>query len=480
MRLASKIFLTSALVIVVLAGVGALSLRAVASLVSVNREIAIRAVPALRLTSSAREKMAPLLRLEARAAVLGDASYASAWSERAAQVAGDLERLREHAQSRWEALHLSEAIAAFGGYRRVVAEEQALLRRGDREGALRMTDADARPLAEQVMTSLDRLMAATHTAILGAQAEAARLEALTWTGVLIALGAAVALALLSTAFVARRMTRSLDLLSGATAEVAAGAFHEPVVVRSRDEIGELARSFNSMADQLRQMEETRQEFFAGVTHELRSPLTSIRGAADLLRDNIAGPLTDKQKRLTDIVAQSSGRLLGLVNQILEMSRLQAGLVKLDRQPVDLARLVDRAVEELHPRAAEAGVTLECECLGANFVYRGDEEKLHQLVVNLGANAIRFTPRGGRVVARLIDAGSEFELQVEDTGVGIPAEALPHVFEAYRQAHGARGGTGLGLAIVRGVAEAHGGRVTVESHEGKGSRFTILLPRPLNP
>ena len=126
------------------------------------------------------------------------------------------------------------------------------------------------------------------------------------------------------------------------------------------------------------------------------------------------------------------------------------------------------------------MTLECERLGTDFSYRGDEERLHQLVVNLGANAIRFTPRGGRVVARLIDAGTEFELQVEDTGVGIPAEALPHIFDAYRQAHRERGGTGLGLAIVRGIAEAHGGRVTAESHEGKGSRFTILLPHLINP
>jgi len=297
--------------------------------------------------------------------------------------------------------------------------------------------------------------------------------------VLVALGAAVALALLGTALVARRITRSLDILSGATAEVATGAFRGPLAVRSRDEIGALARSFNSMADQLRRLEETRQEFFAAVAHELRSPLTSIRGAADLLHDNIAGPLTAKQRRLADIIAQSSARLLGLVNQILEMSRLQAGLVEVQRQPVDLAELLDRAFEELHPRATEAGVTLECERIGIDFMYRGDEERLHQLVVNLGANAIRFTPRGGRVVARVIDAGSEFELQVEDTGVGIPADALPHIFDAYRQAHRERGGTGLGLAIVRGVAEAHGGRVTAESHEGKGSRFTILLPHPIS-
>jgi len=476
MRLGSKIFLTSALVIVVLAGVGVLSLLAVDRLVSVNQEIATRTVPALRLTASAREGIAPLMRLEARAVVLGDARYATAWAERAEHVAQDLERLAEYAQSEWEAMHLRAASAAFEGYRRTVAEEQALLRRGDRARAVRMTDADARSLAEQVQDSLDGLMAATHTRVVAAQAEAARLEARTWTEVLVALGAAVGLALLGTAVIAQRMTRSLDLLSSATAEVAAGAFREPIAIQSRDEIGALARSFNSMASQLRQMEETKREFFETVSHELRSPLTSIRGAADLLRERIPGPLTEQQERLTGIIGQSSERLLRLVNQILEMSRLRTGLVELDRKPLDLARLVDSVVEELHPRAEEAGVTLEQEHVGSNFAYHGDEERLQQLVVNLGANALRFTPSGGRVVVRLIEAGSELELQVEDTGVGIPADALPHIFDAYRQAHRQRGGTGLGLAIVRGVADAHGGRVTVESQAGKGSRFTVLLPR----
>ena len=374
-------------------------------------------------------------------------------------------------------MHIREASAAFAQYRWTVAEHLAQVRLSGRVQPASLTGPNTGPATEQVQESLDGLMAATHRRVLSAQVEAARLESITWTTVLVALGSAVGVSLLGAAVIARRMTRSLDLLSSATAEVAAGAFHEPITVSGHDEIGALAKSFNSMGSQLRRLEETRREFFATVSHELRSPLTSIRGAADLLRENVPGPLTDKQGRLVDIIAMSSGRLLTLVNQILELSRLQAGLVEFDRKSLDLEKLVAHAVEELHPRAVEAGVTLECERVGTSFAYCGDEARLQQLVVNLGANAIRFTPRGGRVVVRVIDAGPEFELQVEDTGVGIPAEALPHIFEAYRQAHHERGGTGLGLAIVRGVADAHGGRVTAESHEGKGSRFTVLLPRP---
>jgi len=351
-----------------------------------------------------------------------------------------------------------------------------LLRRGDPAGALRLSDTTTRELAEQVRRNLDGTMAATRSRVIASQAEAARLEAGTWTAVLIALGAAVGLALFGTAIIARRMTRSLDLLSVATAEVAANAFREPIAVESDDEIAALARSFNLMASQLRQAEEAKREFFATVSHELRSPLTSIRGAVDLLHAGDPGPLTERQVRLTGSIGQSSERLLRLANQILEMSRLRAGRVELDWKPLDLARLVDRVVEELHPQAEEAGVALEHECDGSDFTYLGDEERLYQLVVNLGANAIRFTPRGGRVCVRLTDASPEFELQVEDTGVGIPADALPNIFDPYRQAHRDRGGTGLGLAIVEGVAKAHRGRVTAESREGKGSRLTVILPR----
>jgi len=272
------------------------------------------------------------------------------------------------------------------------------------------------------------------------------------------------------------MTRSLHLLSLATTEIAASALRQPIAIDSRDEIGALARSFNSMASQLRQVEEAKQEFFASVSHELRSPLTSIRSAVELLQRRAADPLTEGQRRLTDIVSQSSDRLLRLANQILEMSRLRTHLTELDRQSVDLANLVGKVLEELHPQAAEMDVDLECERHGADFACLADEERLYQLVVNLGANAIRFTPRGGRVVVRVIDAGSELELQVEDTGVGIPTDALPTIFDAYRQAHQDRGGTGLGLAIVKGVATAHGGYVTAESREGEGSRFTVRLPR----
>lgn len=470
MRLASKIFLASSLVILVLAGVGALSLGAVGRLVSVNREITTQTVPALRVTGGLRDQMLSLARLEARYTVLRDRRYATAWNDRAARVQADFERLRGLVRTRRERALLTEAVAAFDAYRAEVLAEHA------RPARLRALDEPrSRALGDRVEDVLERLLDETYGRVVDAQAEAARLEARTWTGVLLALGAAVVLALVSTAMLAHRITRSLRRLSAATTAVAAGSYREPIP-EARDEIGGLARSFNAMAAQLRRIDETKEEFYATLSHELRSPLTSVREAAHLLRDGIPGELNAKQARLVTVIGNSTDRLLRLVNQMLELSRLRAGVLPLTRERVDMGRIVSRAVEELRPQAEEGGVALTRETTGDQFEARGDEDRLVQVVVNLVANAVRFTPRGGRVTVRVIDAGPEIEIQVEDTGVGIPAAALPRIFDSWRQAHSDRGGTGLGLAVVRGVVLAHGGRVTVESQEGKGSRFTVLLPR----
>jgi two-component system, NtrC family, sensor histidine kinase GlrK len=475
MRLASKIFLGFSLVIVVLAAVGFLSLRAVGRLVSLNREVASETLPALRLTAGVRDTMLALARLEARFTILRDPRYASVWRERAATAAADLARLRDLLRTDEEARHLGEAAAAFERYREAVLEEQDHLGEAG-TSAPTIGEPAGQALAEQVETSLEALQSATYARVTLSQAEVARLENRTWTGVLVSLAAALGLALLTTAIIALRITRSLRRLSAATTAVAAGSFREPIAARGNDEVGVLARAFNAMAARLRQLDEMKEEFFATLSHELRSPLTSVREASHLLADNVAGPLTPRQTRLVEIIQRSSDRLLRLVNQILDIQRLRAGLLPLQRGPVDLDRLVARAVDELRPQAEEARVRVDRERVGARFTVTGDEDRLVQVVVNLLANAIRFTPSGGRVVVRLVDAGAECEVQVEDTGLGIPAAELPHIFESYRQAHLGKGGTGLGLSIVRGLVQAHEGRVTVESQEGKGSRFTVLLPR----
>lgn len=476
MRLASKILVVQIAVVVMLAGVGLLSLRAVGRVVDVNSEITTRTLPAVRGVTALHDALLALERLEVRHLVLGDAQYATLWDQRAVEARGELERLRGLMTRERQAALLRDAAEAFEAYARAVEEARRLLGAGRRQQALQHAETTARPPAEQVLRSLQALAEATHAAALAARAEAARLETRTWTGVITAFLAAVGLALLGAGLLAQRLTRSLRTLSSATAAVATGQFREPVHVTGRDEIADLASAFNAMGARLRELDELKETFLATVSHELRSPLTSIREGAQLLREEVSGPLSPKQARLVSIIELSSGRLLRLVNQILDFSRLRAGMLPIRREPVDLATVTRRAVDELRPHATEVGVALAVERVGEDFRAWGDDDRLIQVVVNLVANAVKFTGRGGRVVARVVDVGRELELQIEDTGIGIPPESLPHIFDWYRQGHRHQGGTGIGLAVVRGLVEAHGGRVTVESHPGKGSRFTVLLPR----
>jgi two-component system sensor histidine kinase GlrK len=475
-KLGLKIFLASSLVITVLIAVGALSLGAIGHLVAVNRQITTRAVPAVRHAAAVGDGVLALGRLEARFVLLGDTRYVGLWSERASGVREDLARLQNLVSTDREAALLREARSAFEAYQQLVADEATLVQRGLRTQAQQLTETDGRTLRERISLTVESLLEAVHAAALAAQAEAALLEQRTWTWVLSAFGAAVGLGLLAAALIAHRLTRSIRELSAATTALAAGSFHEPIRVHGRDEIAALGRAFNAMALQLRELDELKETFLATVSHELRSPLTSVREAANLLRDQIPGDLNAKQARLVAIIEASSGRLLRLVNQLLDLSRIRAGMLPIERLPVDLDTVVGRAADELRVQAQEAGLTLDLEGLGQRLDVAGDQDRLVQVVVNLLANAVRFTPRGGHVTVRLLQAGPEAELQVEDTGAGIPAQSLPYIFNWYQQAHQRRGGSGIGLAVVRGIVDAHGGRVTVESQEGKGTRFTVLLPR----
>src|SRR5712691_11499867 len=300
MRLAPKIFLASSLVIVVLLGVGALSLRAVGRLVSAHAAITNRSVPAIRRAAAAHDAVLSLARIEARFLLLGDAAFAGLWDERAARAREELEGLADFLTTKRERALLADIQKAFGEYRDVVAREQELVVRGESAKARVLAESTARQLRERVEADLETLGEATHAAVQAAQADAARLETRTWAGVLIALVAALGVALLGTALIALRLTRSLRKLSTATAAVAAGSFREPLKVQCHDEVADLARSFNAMAERLREMDELKQGLMATVSHELRSPLTSMREAAHLLRDRIGGELNDRQSRMVEI------------------------------------------------------------------------------------------------------------------------------------------------------------------------------------
>jgi signal transduction histidine kinase len=476
MRLASKIFAASTLVILALIGVAGWSLLAVGHLVRAHRDITDRSLPALQLEVSLEEIVPRLLRIEARYLVLRDRAYGQLLKERAARAAADLERLEVLLRSPAEEKSYREAVAALATYEQLVDKERALLSRGETARALRLSEGPARSAAERLDQALSQLTEATSAEVAQAQTAVRALESRTWTTILVTLSVSLLAAVGATGLLAFRLTRSVRRLSSATERVADGSFGEPLPVETRDEIGDLTRSFNRMALELREVEQLKQQFFSQISHELRNPLTAIRASAQLVLLRARDVLDARQRQWVQSIDDSVDRLLSLVNRILDLNRLRAGVFPLVRQPIELDKVVARALDVLGPQAEQQGLRLEQRTAGDGVVIAADEEALTQLLLNLVGNAIKFTPKGGSVHVAVTDAAADVELTVGDNGPGIPAADLNRIFEPYQQAHQGRNGSGLGLAIVKGLVEAHGGSISVDSEEGKGTCFVVRLPK----
>jgi signal transduction histidine kinase len=231
-------------------------------------------------------------------------------------------------------------------------------------------------------------------------------------------------------------------------------------------------------EELRRLDRLKDDFVASVSHELRTPLTSIRGYLELVLDGDAAELTEEQLRYLSVVDRNADRLLRVVDDLLFAAQVDAGKIALEPGPTDLDELVREAVEAARPVAAEHDVELTFEAdRPAELV--GDRARLAQILDNLIANAIKFTPPGGKVEVRTFVAGDSAVVEVADTGIGISADDQERLFQRFFRAEGAIlgaiDGTGLGLAIVKAIVDAHGGELAVQSVAGRGTTFRIGLP-----
>jgi signal transduction histidine kinase len=306
---------------------------------------------------------------------------------------------------------------------------------------------------------------------------------------IITAGSALLLAIVVSSVLARRFTTPLRRLTDAARALAEGDLARRVPAdRARTggaEIAELSRQFNAMADQveetmdvIRRDRDISREFLADVSHELRTPLAALRTFNELLQEK-AGSDVAARTEFLESSAQQIERLDWLAQNLLELSKLDSGLIRLDLRPDDLRATVLSAVEQAQVSAGRRGLSLVAEVPESPLVTRHDPQRVGQALTNLIGNALKFTPRGGSVRVVLSPHTRGARIQVIDTGVGIDAHELPHVFERFyrgSRANEARGsGSGLGLAIVRSVVEMHGGRIMVESRVGNGATFTVTLP-----
>jgi signal transduction histidine kinase len=313
--------------------------------------------------------------------------------------------------------------------------------------------------------------------LFGAIGGTARFVRSVWWQFLLAGAIAAFIALFLARILARGMTQPLRDMAQAARQMSRGDYRASVAVRSRDEVGQLARAFNRMAGEMQGLEHLRRDLVANVSHELKTPISALRAHLENLLDGVEDP----NPGLIEVMLQQSERLSRLVDQLLDLSRLEAGDVPLEIEPVPLDLLVERVIKEVEvarpDRARE--VDVRSEIPPDLPPVDADRERIHQVLFNLLENAVRFTPTGGVVTVRAVRENGGCAVSVEDTGPGIPKEHIPLVFERFYRVDPSRsrddGGTGLGLAIARSVVEAHGGRIWAES-VGRGARFTFVLPK----
>ncbi|MEI9477641.1 MAG: HAMP domain-containing sensor histidine kinase [Deltaproteobacteria bacterium] len=280
----------------------------------------------------------------------------------------------------------------------------------------------------------------------------------------------------------RSITRPIAIMKKKTREIAKGNFEDDLDLSSPPEVAELARAFNLMCSKLKQLDKMKSDFFSSMSHELRNPLSTIRMGIQLLSEKSEVTFTEKQKKLLTILSEESARVLELVNSMLDLSKMEAGMMTYHLEKNDLSPLIDQAIKEMQPLAEAKKINLSRTAMEALPILEMDGERILQALRNLIGNAVKFTPAGGRVTlsAQPTDGGVRgVRVSVADTGPGIPAESLSSIFDKYQQvtpngSHPVKG-TGLGLALVKEIIASHGGKVWAESKTGQGSTFIFILP-----
>lgn len=316
------------------------------------------------------------------------------------------------------------------------------------------------------------------------------------TGVVV-LFLALAGGLWAAVHVARRLAAPVSTLRHGASRIAAGELDTRLDIRTGDELEALGNEFNRMAGQLEdythRLEEKvaaktaeleranrhKSEFVANMSHELRTPLNSIIGFSDVLRSEMFGPLNDKQKEYATDINESGVHLLALINDVLDLAKVEAGKLEIQKRPFSLKATIEVVMQLVRGQCAESGVTIRFDAAPGVDEVMGDERRIKQVLINLVSNAIKFSSKGGEVVIATASAPGESIVSISDHGPGIDRKDQAAIFDAFTQLKPAyapkQEGTGLGLTLVKQFVELHGGQVWLDSEPGHGARFSFSLP-----
>jgi len=400
------------------------------------------------------------------------------------QFGYDLDRLQFVARDEVELL--GRVRADYEQFIQVVTRVIELIRAGRAAVGRDLQVARAAPLADRLERLTNELVNKAEADMV-ASIEASHEAYLTSRWTVIGFGiVSIALALVLGYAISWSVIGPVQRMNERLGEIGSGDFAQRVVVPNRDELGTLAANLNRMNDELgrlyRELETAsrhKSEFLANMSHELRTPLNAIIGFSEVLQERMFGDLNDKQAEYIDDIITSGRHLLALINDILDLSKIEAGRMELDLTPFDLPLALETTLALVRERATRHGLRLELTVDERVGSVVADERKVRQVLLNLLSNAVKFTPEGGWVAVRTAPVDGAVEIAVSDAGIGIAAEDQAAVFEEFRQVGSdtarKREGTGLGLTLARKFVELHGGRLWVTSEVGKGSTFTFTLP-----
>jgi signal transduction histidine kinase len=346
--------------------------------------------------------------------------------------------------------------------------------RADAEGIASDLYQDAADLADGTRAEVEELIARNASSFASSRALFIGVSA-----------GALVLALLLGFVLSWSLIGPIQRIDNRLAAIASGDFSGGVEVENRDELGALGANVNRMNDELRRLyteleaaSQHKSEFLANMSHELRTPLNAIIGFSQVLRDEMVGSVNEKQAEYLDDIISSGNHLLSLINDVLDLSKVEAGQVELEVHPFSLREALERGVVMVRERATEDGVRVAFVADPVVDVVDGDERRIKQVIFNLLSNAVKFTPAGGEIDVSATWVIGEVRVSVADTGPGVAPEDRDRIFEEFQQSEtgvGLREGTGLGLALSKRFVELHGGRIWVESELGRGSTFTFALP-----
>ncbi len=281
---------------------------------------------------------------------------------------------------------------------------------------------------------------------------------------------------------AQMMTKPINQMAKGAQLIGQGKLDTTIAVKSKDELGSLARDLNNMSRRLKEIDQIKNDFLASVTHELRSPLTSLTVYIDLFFKGAAGELNAKAKKFLTIMKRSNNRLSRFIDDLLDMAKIERGKMDIKREPLGILPIVSETVQLIKPQADEKAIEITMDIPDSLPLVFVDGDRTRQIITNLLNNSIKFTQEKGRVSIKVQDEKEYLQLSISDTGIGIPADQIGKIFDKFEQVREAREkikgpkGTGLGLAIVKSLVEAQGGKIWVESEVGTGSTFYFTLPK----